>query len=296
MVNTQLYGDRGPWASKKGYGPSARAIGGLTWLWAHGPDAPRGVMTIHPDHVAGRLVALAALAGLHARERTGRGCARRPRPVREVFALLGDLLARREPRARRRPAAGQPLDRAAPWNLFRCADETAGAERWLAVCVPDDAAWQPCSQSAPANSTGPNGGRTRGSARRRRSVRRAWPRGYATPTPPRWKPPPEGGGARRPALFPRVHVGASALCGPGLSGAGRPAGFGSAAARRPGLHRLVEWVRRGANRRPCWASTPPRSYVTSWVWMMLLLLNLWLAVPSTRCRRAADEVSSAVST
>ena len=65
MVNTQLYGDRGPWASKKGYGPSARAIGGLTWLWAHGPDAPRGVMTIHPDHLAGRLVALGVLAGLH---------------------------------------------------------------------------------------------------------------------------------------------------------------------------------------------------------------------------------------
>src|SRR6202012_1996744 len=73
LVGTQLYGDRGPWASKKGYGPSARAIGGLTWLWAHAPDAPRGVMTIHPDHLAGRLVALGALAGLHARERTGHG-------------------------------------------------------------------------------------------------------------------------------------------------------------------------------------------------------------------------------
>ena len=92
MVGTQLYGDRGPWAAKKGYGPSARAIGGLTWLWAHGPDAPRGVMTIHPDHLAGRLVALGALAALHARDRTGHGYRLDLAQFEAVSALLGDLL------------------------------------------------------------------------------------------------------------------------------------------------------------------------------------------------------------
>ena len=142
MVNTQLYGNRGPWASKKGYGPSARAIGGLTWLWAHGPDAPRGVMTIHPDHLAGRLVALGVLAGLHARERTGQGTRIDLAQFETVIALLGDLLAAES----LTPGAAQPVGNrspeAAPWNVFRCADGDAGIEQWLAVCVPDDETWK----------------------------------------------------------------------------------------------------------------------------------------------------------
>jgi crotonobetainyl-CoA:carnitine CoA-transferase CaiB-like acyl-CoA transferase len=149
MVNTQLYGDRGPWASKKGYGPSARAIGGLTWLWAHGPEAPRGVMTIHPDHVAGRLVALGALAALHDRERTGAGCRVDLAQFEALSALLGDLFLAES----LEPGAAVPLGNRssehAPWNLFRCADDETGAERWLAVCVPDDAAWSALTEVAP---------------------------------------------------------------------------------------------------------------------------------------------------
>ena len=150
MVNTQLYGDRGPWASKKGYGPSARAIGGLTWLWAHGPEAPRGVMTIHPDHVAGRLVALAALAGLHARERTGRGCRLDLAQFEALSSLLGDLLLAESLEKGAAQPLGNRTTRHAPWNLFRCADDDAGAERWLAVCVTDDAAWSGLCSVAPS--------------------------------------------------------------------------------------------------------------------------------------------------
>jgi crotonobetainyl-CoA:carnitine CoA-transferase CaiB-like acyl-CoA transferase len=149
LVGTQLYGDRGPWATKKGYGPSARAIGGLTWLWAHGPDAPRGVMTIYPDHLAGRLVALGALAGLDARERTGAGCRVDLAQFEAVAALLGDVLLAES----LTPGAAQPVGNSstehAPWGLFRCADDDKAAERWLALCVPDDAAWSALIGIAP---------------------------------------------------------------------------------------------------------------------------------------------------
>ncbi len=149
MVDTQLYGDRGPWATKKGYGPSARAIGGLTWLWAHGPDSPRGVMTIHPDHLAGRLVALGALAGLHARERTGRGTRIDIAQFETVVALLGDLFAAESVVPGAAQPAGNRSGEAAPWNVYRCADDDGGVERWLAVCVPDDAVWQAFLSLAP---------------------------------------------------------------------------------------------------------------------------------------------------
>jgi crotonobetainyl-CoA:carnitine CoA-transferase CaiB-like acyl-CoA transferase len=150
LVSTQLYGDRGPWARQKGYGPSARSIGGLTWLWAHGPDAPRGVMTIHPDHLAGRMVALGALAGLHARERTGRGRRLDLAQFEAVSTFLGDLLLAES----LEPGSAQPVGNRStehsPWNLFRCADDEIGAERWIAVCVPDDETWSALLTIAPA--------------------------------------------------------------------------------------------------------------------------------------------------
>jgi crotonobetainyl-CoA:carnitine CoA-transferase CaiB-like acyl-CoA transferase len=141
LVGTQLYGNRGPLAARKGYGPSARAVGGLTWLWAHGADAPRGVMTIHPDHLAGRLVAMAALAGVRRAARTGEGCRVDLAQFEAVQFLLGDLLMAES----LEPGAAVPVGNAsaehAPWGLFQGVDDADGAESWLAVCVTDDAGW-----------------------------------------------------------------------------------------------------------------------------------------------------------
>ena len=147
-VGTQLYGDRGPWADRKGYGPSARAVGGLTWLWAHGPDAPRGVMTIHPDHLAGRLVALGALAGLLARERTGEGCRIDLAQCETVSMLLGELLGAEWAQPGSAQPHGNTDDAHAPWGLYRAADDE-GSESWLALTVTDDDAWSALLGVAP---------------------------------------------------------------------------------------------------------------------------------------------------
>jgi crotonobetainyl-CoA:carnitine CoA-transferase CaiB-like acyl-CoA transferase len=140
LVSSQLYGDRGPWAARKGYGPSARAVGSLTWLWAHDPDAPRGVMTIHPDHFAGRLGALGALAALHARDRTGAGSRVDIAQFEAVAGLLGDLLLTES----LEPGAAQPVGNTssehAPWGLYRCRDD-GPIETWIALCVTSDEAW-----------------------------------------------------------------------------------------------------------------------------------------------------------
>ena len=142
LVSTQLYGDRGPWASKKGYGPSARAVGGLTWLWAHGIDAPRGVMTIHPDHLAGRLVAIAALAGLRERDRTGSGRRIDIAQFEAVIALLADAYLHESIEPGAAVPRGNVDPRHAPWGVHRCRDEDDGVESWLALCIRDDDDWR----------------------------------------------------------------------------------------------------------------------------------------------------------
>ena len=149
MVGTQLYGDRGPWAAKKGYGPSARAIGGLTWLWAHDPDAPRGVMTIHPDHLAGRLVAIAALAGLRRRSRTGTGTRIDLAQFEAVILFLAEHYLHESIETGAARPIGNVDPRHAPWGVYRCRDDVDGTESWVAVCVRDDADWSALCAAAP---------------------------------------------------------------------------------------------------------------------------------------------------
>ena len=54
------------------YGPLNSGFSGVHLLWNH-PDAPYpcGTSLNHPDHIAGKLLAVAVLAALREREATG---------------------------------------------------------------------------------------------------------------------------------------------------------------------------------------------------------------------------------
>lgn len=79
LAESSAFGDRGPWSAQMGYGPLVRATTGVTRLWrAPGvqKDSSAGFFdatTIFPDHVAARITAIATLAALIGRERTGTG-------------------------------------------------------------------------------------------------------------------------------------------------------------------------------------------------------------------------------
>lgn len=141
LVDSQLYGDQGPWAQRKGYGPSARAAGGLTWLWAHSPDSERGVMSIHPDHLAGRLCAFIALAGLHRRDQLGKGGRFDVAQFEAVSGLLGDLLLFESVEPGSTVPTGNTNPDHGPWGIFQCADDDHGSESWIALTVEDDNQW-----------------------------------------------------------------------------------------------------------------------------------------------------------
>jgi crotonobetainyl-CoA:carnitine CoA-transferase CaiB-like acyl-CoA transferase len=137
-ASSQLLGATGAAAAYSGFGPSNQAVGGISALWTH-PDNPRpeGVSLVHPDHLAGKMLALAALAALGERRRTGRG--RRIDLAQAEFAMatIGEafveasLLGRSVRRGHDHPAF-------VPHGVY----PTLLPDEWVAVAVETDEQWQ----------------------------------------------------------------------------------------------------------------------------------------------------------
>lgn len=135
---SQGYGRGGPMGEMKAFGPLNSAFSGVHLLWSH-PDGPypSGTSLNHPDHIAGKLLATATLAAMLHRDRTGEGQLIDMAQTEAAVYLLGDLYlgaleTGTEPvnLANRHPAQ-------VPHNVYRA----AGDDEWIAIAVPDDAAW-----------------------------------------------------------------------------------------------------------------------------------------------------------
>ncbi|RMH83113.1 MAG: CoA transferase [Actinomyces sp.] len=139
MMSSQLMGSRGRWADWRGYGPNTQVTGGMTHLWNYEDlDEPAGSQSIFPDHFAGRVGAVAALAALVGRERLGLDATHAEVcQVEQVVGVMADLLALESLAPGTVRPRGNHSDRGVPWGLYPC----AGDDRWVAVCVRDDAEW-----------------------------------------------------------------------------------------------------------------------------------------------------------
>ena len=140
MVSSQLMGSSGPWSWWRGYGPNTQVTGGMTHLWDYPDvDRPSGSQSIFPDHWAGRMGALVAVAAVLGRRRgvTDAGHHAEVCQVEQVVGVMGDLLARESLQPGSVKPQGNRRDRGAPWGFFRC----EGDDQWVAVCCRADAEW-----------------------------------------------------------------------------------------------------------------------------------------------------------
>ncbi len=140
MVSSQLMGSSGPWSAWRGYGPNTQVTGGMTHLWDYPDvDRPSGSQSIFPDHWAGRMGALAAVAAVLGRRRgvMAGGCHAEVCQVEQVVGVMGDLLARESLKPGSVRPQGNRRDRGAPWGFFPC----EGEDQWVAICCRNDAEW-----------------------------------------------------------------------------------------------------------------------------------------------------------
>ncbi|MDH6196072.1 crotonobetainyl-CoA:carnitine CoA-transferase CaiB-like acyl-CoA transferase [Mycobacterium frederiksbergense] len=76
LAESSAFGATGPWSTRMGYGPLVRAATGITRMWTSehsGHDTFYDATTVFPDHVVARITAIAALAAIVNRDRTGIG-------------------------------------------------------------------------------------------------------------------------------------------------------------------------------------------------------------------------------
>ncbi len=138
--SSQSVGSYGPWKDWIGYGPNTHPVSGLQHLWNYPEDeeTPAGSTAVHPDHLVGRLGALAAVAGLIHREARGRGSHHDAAQFETPIGLMADLLAQEslEPGSVHPVGNASPLG--APWSCLPC----DGEDEWCVINVRSDAEWQ----------------------------------------------------------------------------------------------------------------------------------------------------------
>ena len=132
LAESSAFGDRGPWSAQMGYGPLVRASTGITRLWTSRdaePDTFYDATTIFPDHVVGRLTAIAAVGALIRRTRTGAGAHVH---ISQAEAAINQL------------AGAYVTESAAAAGISVVGDETihavcpcAGDDEWCVISIPD---------------------------------------------------------------------------------------------------------------------------------------------------------------
>jgi crotonobetainyl-CoA:carnitine CoA-transferase CaiB-like acyl-CoA transferase len=128
LAESSAFGATGPWSARMGYGPLVRASTGVTKLWTSEDDPGFfDATTIFPDHVAARITAIAALASLIGRERTGTGAQVH---ISQAESAVNQLAASYVTDAA--AAAGVPVDSGtAVHGVYAC----AGEDEWCVISL-----------------------------------------------------------------------------------------------------------------------------------------------------------------
>jgi crotonobetainyl-CoA:carnitine CoA-transferase CaiB-like acyl-CoA transferase len=143
-VSNSGFGHDGPYRSFKTWGPIVQAVSGLTFTAGLPGEEPAGWGFSYMDHGAAFFMAIAVLAALHHRERTGEGqwvdLASTSAGITMLATEVLDWTANGRPSRREGRPAGNRADfeEMAPHGIY----PALGDDRWVAVACRDDDDWK----------------------------------------------------------------------------------------------------------------------------------------------------------
>jgi crotonobetainyl-CoA:carnitine CoA-transferase CaiB-like acyl-CoA transferase len=137
-LSTCNQGATGPHAGRAGFGTHLTALSGFTHLTGWPDRAPALLWGPYIDYIAVAYGAVAVLAALDERSRTGRGCHVDLSQYETGVQVLAPVLAAWFAGGQVPERAGNRHVTAVPHAVFPC----AGDERWCAISVHDDAEWR----------------------------------------------------------------------------------------------------------------------------------------------------------
>ena len=135
----------GPYRSFASYGVTLQAFAGINAVSGDAATTPIGPSAALPDYVAGTYAAMAVVAAVYQRDRTGEGVFVEMSQFEASVNLLGVPLMEQALSGASPPLLGNRHASAAPHGVFRCKDEplSDGVTRdsWCAIAVVTDAQW-----------------------------------------------------------------------------------------------------------------------------------------------------------
>jgi len=137
MLSSSMYGQTGPLATHPGTGHQLSALTGFNHI-AGWPDREPPYLGPYTDYPAPRFNALAILAALDYRRRTGRGQYLDMAQLETGIEFLAPVILDYTVNGRVANRMGNRSDQAAPQGAYRC----LGEDRWCAISVTSDEEWQ----------------------------------------------------------------------------------------------------------------------------------------------------------
>jgi crotonobetainyl-CoA:carnitine CoA-transferase CaiB-like acyl-CoA transferase len=138
MLSSCLMGQTGPLAKIAGFGNMAAAISGFTNLTGWPDRPPSGVFGAYTDYVAPRFTAMAILAALDYRRRTGDGQYIDQSQAECAIHFLGPAILNYTVNGRVEQRVGNSDTAFAPHGVY----PAAGDDNWVAIVCRDDDDWR----------------------------------------------------------------------------------------------------------------------------------------------------------
>ncbi len=135
LVSMPAFGRSGPYRDRTAHGPGIDAMSGLSHLTGYGDGRPGKPGNFFCDYNAGLLAALATMAAVRHRRRTGEGQHVECAMLEGELQILGDALMDVTMNGRVR----QPLGNRHPWMAPHGVYPCAGEDRWVALACRSDA-------------------------------------------------------------------------------------------------------------------------------------------------------------